>query len=275
MNALDIMKDAATTVWNNKKLWFFGIFAAAGSASGSGDHEAAGASSGGTIPEWVIPILIIAAVLGIGVLVMHIISEGALIQGVRRARNGEEPGIVAGLKAGASTFWRVLGIKAFQGVAGFLSVALITAPVVLSLFGLYPIWLGVIGTVALAFVGIPWLLSIYFIYQYALRYAVLDARSVREAVAMGYRHLHGRVAHSLSLLGVSLLGQIISGAVMVPIVLVCAIVGGLVYLVGGAVAGIAVGGSLMLPFAFAVAGALGAYQSSVWTLSYMQPEPAV
>jgi hypothetical protein len=273
MNAIDTMNQAARTVWNNKALWFFGLFAAAGSASSSsGDHGGSnGGGAGGPMPEWVIPVIIVGVLAALAVFVLHIVSEGALIDGVRRARAGAPVQVRAGLSAGLGTFWRVLGLKALLGAVVVPSVLLIVAPTLGAVIGLYPIWVGAPVTIMLGLPGVPWLVTLYFAYEYALRFAVLDSYGVIASAALAWRHLHGRVGRSLALMGVSLLGSVASGGLMLAGLLVAAALGGLVYLIGGAAAGLIAGGVLIVPAGIAVAGALGAYRSSVWTLGYLDP----
>ena len=269
MDIIRIAKDALDTSWNHKYLWLFGFFVAGASGGGGGQGSAPTAGGAGLVPDWVFWLLAGGAVLGLVALVMYIISEGALIEGVVRVREGEPFSIKAGFRSGLSHFWRVLGIKVLMFLAFVLSIGLVAAPAVLGHLGLIPIWLGVCITAPLALVAVPWTLTLYFIYSYALRITVLERQGVTEAIRSAREFLHGKLGSSLKLLVAGGLGSVAAGLVGVLIVVPAFMLGGLGYMAGGVFPAVATGAALALPVALALAGALGTYRSSVWTLGFL------
>ena len=268
MNALSIVKDTLTTVRRNRALWFFGFFVAGAGGGGGAPHAHSGA--GGAMPSWVIAALVAAGVLGIAGVVMHVVSEAALIDGVRRARRGEQTHVASGLSTGLRFFWRVAGIK-LANLAAVLATALCAAvPILAVLVVGGPAWAGALGTGALAVTFLPWLLSVYFIYEYALRAAVVEDLGVRAALREGLRFLHGRLSTSLWLLVASGFGQAAAGLVGLLLAVPVLLIGLVVYLAAGLVPAAITGGGLMVPLVACLAGALGAYRSGVWTNGYLE-----
>jgi hypothetical protein len=277
MKALDVMKRSFRTALANRRLWLFGFFvAAASSGSGGGDAGASAPAAGAPaaeIPAWVVPVIVAAAIVALAGLAMHVISEAALIDGVGGGRP-ETYRFRQGLRAGGHCFLRVLGLKALRGLVTALSLAVAATPAVLGALGAIPLWIGIAATLPLILFAVPWLLTLHFLYEYALRYAVLDGAGAIAAIRLAEDHLHGRIGESLVLLCVSLLGVPASGAAMALAAIPCAAVGVGVFFAAGPIAGIATGAALLLPFAICILGALGTYRSSVWTLGFLEAEGA-
>ncbi len=270
MDIIRIAKEALSTAWNHKYLWLFGFFVAGASGGGGGQGGAPTAGGAGVVPDWVFLLLAGGAVLGLVALTMYIISEGALIEGVVKVREGEEFSIRAGFRSGLSHFWRVLGVKVLMLLAFVVSIGAAAAPAVLGKLGIIPLWLGVSITVPLALVAVPLVLTLYFIYTYALRITVLERQPVMAAIREAKEFLHGKLASSLKLLVAGGLGSVAAGLVGVLIVVPALALGGLGYVAGGVIPAVTAGAALALPVAVAIAGALGTYRSSVWTLGFLE-----
>jgi hypothetical protein len=270
MKVFDVMKRSFRTALRSKRLWLFGFFVAAAS-SGSGGGDSDGGVPVGDFPSWLVLVIIAAAVTALAGLVMHVISEAALIDGVGGGRP-ESYRIREGLRAGGRCFFRVLGLKALRALVTALSIAVVGAPTVLGVLELLPLWLGVAVTLPLGLLAVPWLLTVYFLYEYALRYVVLDGAGALEGIRLAEDHLHGRLGQSLGLLGGSLVGLPASAAAMALVAVPCAAVGACVFLAAGPLAGVATGAALLLPLAACILGALGTYRSSVWTLGFLETE---
>ncbi len=270
MDIIRIAKEALSTAWNHKYLWLFGFFVAGASGGGGGQGGAPTAGGAGVVPDWVFVLLAGGVVLGLAALVMYVISEGALIEGVVRVREGDGFSVKAGFLSGLRHFWRVLGIKALMGLAAVLTVAAVAAPAALGKLGFIPLWLGLCVTVPAALLAVPWLLTLYFVYAYALRFAVLEGEGIRAAMGRAREFLHGKLASSLKLLVAGHLGSLAAGLIGVMVLLPALALGGAGYVAGGVVPAVAAGALLVLPVAVALAGALGTYRSSVWTIGYLE-----
>jgi len=265
MNVVAIVREAVRTVKQNRALWFFGFFVA--SSGGTGFNYS---RNGHATPSWLVPVLIAAGVLALVALFLHIVSESALIEGVRRARRGEQPSVSTGMRTGLGLFGRMIALKAGTLGVVLATVAAAAVPIAAVALAGGPLWAGAIGTAVLAVVLLPWLLSVYFTYEYAMRALVVENVGVRAAVREGFRFLHGRVALSLGLAVAASLGEVVVGAIGLLFAIPVAAIGGLVYLAGGMLPAAITAGVLLAPVAIGLTGALGAYRSSIWTHAYLE-----
>ncbi len=273
MTALEIMKKSATTAWRSKRLWLFGFFVAAASSSGS-SGESAGAGGGGELegfPLWLIPVIVTAAILGVAGLVMHVISEGALIDGVGSGAP-DEYRIKTGLSSGRRTFWSVLALKLGRAAVIGATVAVVSLLPLAAVFQLIPIWVVVVVSLPIALVAVPWLLTVNFVYEYGLRFVVLEGEGARDAVSSAWEYLHGRLGESIRLLVVSLLGMPVMGTALAVVAIPCAAVAGAVYLAAGVIPAAITMGALLTPLAAMGLGAVGTYRSGVWTHAFVDAD---
>jgi hypothetical protein len=195
-------------------------------------------------------------------MLMHIISEGALIEGVRgeneRSR-GDAAGMVALRRGAASSCWRSAPACSASycwrrraglalGLIPGLAAALLAVPAVLA--------------------AVPWLLTLYLIYAFGLRIGVLENRQAIDALQKARLFLHGRVLTGLKLIVAMAVGHVGVGLVTVLALLPVGGIAAAIYFLAGLVPAAVVGGVLALPIVLAMAGTLGA-RSSVWTLGYL------
>ena len=277
MNPIAIAREAIRTLWTHKYLWFFGFFVAAGGGAGGEAHsgQAGQGGAGAGFPSWIIVLLGVGVVLGLGYVLMHVLSEAALIKGVDRSRAGERLGIGRGLREAGRHFGSLLVVKLCFFAASLATVGVLVAPVILGLVPrLYPVWLGAVLSIALLLPGIPWLLTLYFGYEYAMRFVALESRTGLEAMRLATRFLHGRLLSSLKLLLVAYVGQMGGGMVAFLGLIPGALVGGIVYLAAGLIPALVAFGVLGVPVVIAVVGATGAFRSSVWTLGFIHERTA-
>ena len=279
MEIIGLAKDAARTIWRNKALWFFGVFVAGGSGGGGGGTGGGGANGAGAagtgtaLPDWFWPVMAALAVFGLVMFLLHVVSEAALIEGVRKdRRDGARLGVKAGLREGLRHFWRVLGLKVGFGAVMTVTVAVVALPVLLGVLEVWPMGLGVALMVLLALPAVPWLLTWYFVYEYGLRFCVLDGRGVREGALRAYRFLHGRLVDSLKLLLVVVAGRAAGSVVAVALLVPVAALAVGLYFAAGLPAALALGAGLGLPWVLVVNGATGAFGSTVWTLGVLQAD---
>jgi len=266
-----------------RSLWLFGFFvgiASGGSGGGSGRGAGSGGGAGAAgFPFAVsstdfLPVLLViigvVVILGVMVMLMHFVSEGALIEGIVKAREGGRMTTGDGFRAGW-THWGVLlriALIYFAMVAG--SLLLLAAPVVLAIRAS-----GGIGATAVALgipaiiVAVPWLITLYLVQAFAARIAVIENRRAIDAIRKARLFLHGRLMHGLKLIVATFVGTVAIGllaaAVMLPIVLL------LVALVPVLNVGpvIAIGCMVVFPVIYVLVAMLGTFRSSVWTIGYV------
>ena len=298
MRVSALISDSLSITLRHRALWVFGLFAAAGGgASGSVNTDSQGHEAGadavagaaqelpaalagvasfaegiGTAVTAHLPLVICgAAGLGLGLLALHILSEGALIEGVSRLHRqpNEAFTVRRGFRLGLDHFGVVLGIKALTLTLGLLLASLVAAPFVLAGLGALPIAAGLALGLPLMVAAVPTGISLYLIYALGMRVAVLENRRVLDALGRARRLLHGRLLDGLKLLLTVGLGRMGSGFLVLPALLPILLVAGLGYLFGGLVGALVALVTLAIPLGLLFSGVLGTWQSSVWTLGYL------
>jgi hypothetical protein len=262
MDALRIVKDSWNTLRQNRALWLFGFFGAAG---GAGERL----SQHGQTPAVLGVLLAVGAIVALALFGMQVLSEAALIDGVRRTRRGERYAVRDGFRAGAKFFWRVLGLKLGAGAVALVTMLVTSVPILAVRIAGGPLWAGVLGFAPLALLSVPWLCSVYFIYEFALRAVVVEDSGVRKAVSQGFSFLQGRLSLSLWLVVASGAGQVVAGFAGLALAIPVALVAGLVYLTAGLVPAAVTAAAVFAPIAACLVGALGTYRSGVWTHGYL------
>ncbi len=126
-----IINDSFRIAWKHKSLWLFGLFAGGGGTGFNFDDRLFREYDLGfdledffgswDIPfDWhlLIPVIVAFAVMGLGFMVMHLISVPALIDGVNKIQRGGEYRLGSSFSVGIDFFWRFLGLS----VIGFMIV---------------------------------------------------------------------------------------------------------------------------------------------------------
>lgn len=263
-----------------KSLWLFGFvvgIASSGSSgsgsggSGSGADGLAGfpfALSIADFPPFIYAILAVLAVLALVAVVVHFISEGALIEGVLRARQGGRLTMGQAFRAGWAHWGVLLRITLLYFAAIIGSLALLVIPCVLALRAFGPAGGLALGLPALL-IAAPWLITLHLLQAFASRIAVIENRRAVDAVRKARLFLHGRIMHGLKLIVATLVGTIVFALLgIVAIVPVALLVYALVPLVQ-IVPAIFIGGLTLVPVAFVVIAMMGTFRSSVWTIGYV------
>ena len=270
MTILNIVREALRLAASHKPLWLFGFFVALGSSANGGGRGGNAPVPGvpGDAPGVLLMVLPLAA-LGLAALLMRLLSEGALIEGVKRAARGEQLTIKEGFREGWAHIGPVFLIKVAYTVGTVLSLGLLAVPCLITarLTGIFTALVTVgIPTVLVA---VPWLITLYVWHAFALRIAVLENRRVVDAIRKARLFLHGRLLQGLKLMVATLVGTL---AVVLGAVALIAPLALLIRALGGVAGPVVVVPAVLalLPVVAALAGILGTYQSSVWTLGYLR-----
>lgn len=205
----------------------------------------------------------------VGFFLLKLVSTGALIEGVKRARRNASLTVREGFREGWAHWGVLLRLALLFLVANLASVALLAAPVALvgRLSGGGP---ALFAAAALAVVvGVPWLVTLYMWQAFAERIAVLENRHAMDAIRKARLFLHGRLRLGLKLLVASFLGVLFVGvlalAVGAPVVALLVASSAL----WGGLASVALGVLTLLPVFFIVVSMIGIVTSSVWTIGYL------
>lgn len=271
MDVLAVARGAFRIAWGNKRLWLFGVFVAATTGGGRGSSGGAAAA----LPGWVLGLAGVALVLGSAALWMHVVSEGALIEGAGRLQMGAMLGTGEAFRSGRASFGRVLRLKVGALCAIAVAALVLASPAVMIWLHVLPMVAGVWLTGGLLVVATPWLLTGYFVYAYALRFTVLEGLEAGGAILAAWRYLPGRVLESLKLLALAFAGQIVAALAGAVAVLPGVGLGTLIFVATGSMTwAVATGCVLALPPGLAVAGIVGTFRSAVWTLGFLESREA-
>jgi hypothetical protein len=263
-----------------KSLWLFGFFvgmASGGSSGGGGDGGVSvgiggvsvgiGGPSGLSVTE-IAPIAVVIMLALAAATVMCFVSEGALIEGVVRARHGGTMTTGEGFRAGWAHWGVLLRIALLYFAASIGSFALLAAPCVIAWQSLGPLGGIVLGIPALL-IAVPWLVTLYLVQGFASRIAVLENRHALDAIGKSRLFLHGRLMHGLKLIVAMFAGTLLivfAGlVVVVPVALLLIALIPLLRIVPVIVLGCLV----LLPAMYVLTAMAGTLRSSIWTIGYV------
>jgi hypothetical protein len=273
MTVLEIVRQGLYYARTCRSLWLFGFFVGIASFNATYSNKGGeGASGGGgglhlSVTEiGLIAIVIILAVAA--VFVMRFVGEGALIEGIVRARQGGTMTTREGFRAGWAHWGVLVRIALLYLAATIASVALLAAPCVIALQALGPLGGLLLGIPALV-VAVPWLVTLYLVQAFAWRIAVLDNRHALDAIGKARLFLHGRLVHGLRLIVATFVGTlalVLLGVVaMAPVALLLAALIPVLRIFPVIVLGCLV----LLPGICVLAAMIGTFRSSVWTIGYV------
>ena len=276
MTIWEIVEQAFHFAVRARRLWLFGFFVGLWSGGSSGGGAGGGngaAASAVASPPIQLPfhLLVILAVAGLALLLLlllRFIGEGALIEGVVRARDGATMGTRAGLRAGWAHWAVLLRIALLYFGATTLSIAVPVAAVV-AVTRTAGLGSGALLALLLAIPVVPWLVTLYLLQAFGTRIAVLEHRNALDALAKARLFLHGRLVLGLKLLVATFIGTLVCAAVAVLTMTPVALLLLALLRVTPVVVVIAVGSVVLLPLVCVLTAMLGTYRSSVWTLGYV------
>jgi hypothetical protein len=260
-----------------KSLWLFGFLvgmASGGSSGGAGGGDGAGGAwSVGIGPvafsvEEIAPIVLVIIFAILALLVMRFVSEGALIEGVARAREGGTMTTREGFRTGWA-HWGVLVRIALLYLAAIIgSLALLAAPCVIALQALGPIG-GIALSIPALVIAVPWLVTLFLVQAFASRIAVLENRHALDAIGKARLFLHGRLMHGLTLIVATFVGTLlilfVGLVVVVPVTLLLVALIPVLRIVPVIVLGCLV----LLPAIYVLTAMVGTLRSSIWTIGYL------
>lgn len=256
MDIFDLTRSAWRTTRDRKPLWLFALFTGGVNASLS----ISGAAEQLPI-AWIVGCAALAMLIAFTV---RVLGETALIRGVHRGELGWL------FRESKRLFPAVALIHLTGGVAILLTSLAMLSPLLLVPLAHAPIGLAIALTVPLALVGMPIVLTIAFVYEYALRFAVLEDASAREAWAEARRHLQGRIVESMYVAILAYVGRSILQTVFVIFVIPALLLGALTYAAAGVIPGVVVFAMLALPVALVAQAVAQTFASSVWTHAFLR-----
>jgi hypothetical protein len=262
-----------------RSLWLFGFFVgiASGGSNGGGGRAGGHGGAGGEAVGSGLPVLSVTeiALIASAVLiliaafvVMRVIAEGALIEGIVRVRKGGTMTTGEGFRAGWAHWGVLFRIALLYLAATIGSVALLAAPCVIAFPAFGPLAAILLGILAVV-IAVPWLVTLYLVQAFAWRIAVIENRHALDAIGKARLFLHGRLIHGLKLivamfigtLGIMLLGVVVIAPVALLLVASIWVLPVTPVMVLACL--------LLLPVIYVFAAVLGTFRSAIWTLGYV------
>jgi hypothetical protein len=272
MTVSDLIRQGLYYARTCKSLWLFGFFVgiAGGGSSGGGRSSDGGGGAGWSFslsgPEIAVIAIVIVAIIALNV--MRFIGEGALIEGIVRARKGGTMTTREGFRAGWAHWGVLLRIALIYVALTVGSLMLLVVPCVIALQVLGPLG-GIALGIPAFLIGVLWLVTLYLVQAFASRIAVLENRHALDAIDKARLFLHGRLMHGLTLIVAEFVGTLlivcVGLALIVPVVLL--LIALLPVLRFAPV--IVLGCLVLLPAIYVFAAMVGTLRSSIWTIGYV------
>jgi len=295
----EIIKRAAEITWKHKYLWVLGFIAAlAGSggntgnslnySSGSNDYSNVGSSFSNFASTYLVFIIFIAIVvflLGMIIWVLSIFAQAGLVDAVGKIDKGEKTSLAESFRAGASKFWRVLGLNILLGLIVAVVTMVIVIPFVIVIVAVSSGGLdnsAVVATFVCAIIA--FIVAILFVIvlaavisvvtQYALRFIVLDNDGVISSIRRGFRLVNSYKGPTfITFLLIMLVSGLVGALFAIPGLMLG--VPAAVMMIGGVAAknigvvALAVFGIMFASLVMAfLNGILEVYRSGIWTLTF-------
>ena len=287
MPYLDLVKEAFEIARRNRFLWFYGLFA--GGAGGFNFQASfptdSGDSSVGPTPSIdtgvVIGIAVAVLVLALAFALISVLSQGALADSVAAIRRGEARSFGSAWQSGRASFWRVLGLGILLGLL-FLGVVLVVVVPVAAVITAVVLASGNVAAIIIVAIvlGLPALLvlicavlALGVLGQLAIRHVVLAHGRIVESLRTGWSLLRHNFIPSGAMFLIQQIATFLGSiAILLPALLLS--LPAIILLVAGATeVGIAVAivtALVVIPLALVAYGALGTFNHSLWTLTYLQ-----
>jgi len=271
MNIVDIIKEALRIGRTHKSLWLFGFLvglSTPGVGGGGGGGGGPPAEAVAAEPGRMVLVVLVGCLLVLGFVILKLVSTGALIEGVKRARENRSLTVREGFREGWAHWGVLFRVAVVYFVINAVSVALLVGLTLLAGRAFGPAGFALVGIPAVI-AGVPWLVTTYVWQAFAERIAVLENRRAIDAIRKARLFLHGRLQHGLKIAVAGFLGVVLISAVGAAVVLP---VGGVLAVsspLWGIGPSIAVGVVTLLPVVFVIFAFIGIMTSSVWTIGYL------
>lgn len=305
----EIVSRSWAIIWRHKYLWLLALLASEGAgfswssgASGSSTRgnssttTGTGAADWNTVTTWtgahvalLVTLGLLALALVLAFFLLSVVANGAIVKASYEYDAGRPYAFAQAWRAGVANFWPVLKVKLIAAVVALAAVVVIAA-----LAGATA-YLAVIGAVAgavvvgllaaaLVLVAIPCSIAFGVLILLAVRGVVVDNRSASTAFSYGFAMFQRRLGRTalawLLSVGLNLLGGVILGICAFVVALPLAGITAAAYYAMGIPGAIGVGSVLAavwLGLLLTGSGALSAFISTYWTLTYTRldrdPQP--
>ena len=210
INYLEIIKKSWRITWENKYLWWFGLFLALGGGFNfnfnfpsknewqenmNGKEEI---FTNFLSQHWkiVIILVILLVLIGIILFILSVISQAGLLKTLSKIEKNEKGNFKEGFFQGKKYFWKILGIGFTVGILIFFLALVLSLPVAL-LFYLKSMVFGILAAILALVIFVPSLILTVYIRKYACFFAVLSDLGIKSSLENGYQIFRKNIFSSI------------------------------------------------------------------------------
>lgn len=291
INYLDIFKKAWEITWNNKYLWWFGLFVGTGGlglnfnfGTGKGNsNQSIPNEVGSKITEFIghnFALILIAAIIILifilFFLVLGILSYAGLIKSINASLKNEKIGFRKGIVLGKKYFWKLILIGLIVSLT-ILGIIVILSVPVMFLFYLKSYILAVLTMIAAILIFIPIMVLVSFISKYARFYLVLSDLNIKASLENGYqlfrKNMDASIIMGLLFIPVGILAGMSLIIVILAVAIVFAILGLVLYFLLskiGIIITVILGLLALIPLIFLFRGIFSTFCHTSWFLFFRE-----
>jgi len=293
INYLEIFKKAWKTTWENKHLWWFGLFLfLAGGCFGfsfpfnrnfSGKNPEIKKESVVFIENfiadhwiWIIFGIVISALIFLCILILANIARAGLIKSIYFLEQGKIINFKNGFQLGKKYFWKILGLNILVMFLVAIFFAVIFVPVSF-LFYLKSYVLGFIALILGCLMIIPLCLLSFFIKEYSIIYLVLSDLKIYASLENAYALLRKNILSSILMALFFIFFNLIIFSIICAIIFVVSailfVIGSVLYVLLNKVGLILAVTGGIIPIAFAIiffGSVLQVFRQAVWVLFFIE-----
>lgn len=239
INYLEIFKKAWKITWENKYLWWFGLFLVLGGGFNfnfpkfNNKKETSDISNSVNIflsNHWKAVFAAIAIIIFLWLIfvVLGIISRAGLLKTLNKIEKSESGSFTDGFKNGRKYFWKLLGTSLILVFSVFVLFFVLFVPVAL-LFFTKSIIFGIFAAILAVVIFVPLLILICFLGRFSGFYIVLSDLGVRASLENSYQLFRKNIFTSI----IMALFFVPVSIVLVFVTVLMAIAVGIIFLIIG------------------------------------------
>lgn len=297
MNQVDFGKIATRSfdiIKHSRFLWLLGFLAGLGfvgmprlwtlpRANSSSLFSGSNWSNITISPSLLVALLVIGLFFVIAVMYISALANASLIKSVDAIENGSSQRLGSAFRSGVPFAWRILGLSVLAVIVILAVISICVVPIAFLIgFGgkagisLMLIILTIIMTLVLGIGGIIFFFYMAILLQLAIRSIVLEDCHIIDSVKMAHRVIKAQLMQIIIAYGISVAVRFVAGLILFLVGLTLLAVGVLLFFLtkvafNGNIAAaitaiIVIFGAVII--IFPLVGAVGAYISTFWTLTY-------
>jgi MFS family permease len=288
INYLEIIKKSWFVTWNNRYLWWFGLFLVLGGGmnfnlTNNGEWNNKIGENSNRLESlisqhWklIIVLAISVVIAGLILFVLSLIAKAGLIKSLDKIEKKTGGSFMEGFGEGKKYFWKILLVGIILGFLILAVVVILGVPVAL-LFSLNSPILAILAAFLAIFIFIPLIILAVFIGKYSIFYIVLSDLEIRDSLENGYqvfrKNILPSIIMSLFFIPISIVIFILAISALLIIGLVFLLVGAILYLMlakTGIIIAVSLGGLFFVVLLVLLNSVYQVFSQSVWFLFFRE-----